>query len=206
MSSGTRMPCVRSFAFGWEAALDRLVGHGSSGLSRVPTLLPVILNGVSGQPLVAAPHGHLGVTLSHLPHIAVAAAFAGTHPPGVDLAIAGPDDLDTIRARVDAREVKLLLSRECPKRMRSLLWAAREAVSKMALLAVAGAVTTARRVIRFRLRHVAHFEVDVRMEPAYVLAIAIPCSAVLDSRELTELLASPHDGRHAVHVHRPAGE
>lgn len=165
-----------------KAALAALAEQSSASAFRV-------VPGIFGQPVVAAPFGHLGVSISHGADAALAVAHSAECPLGVDLERIDPDQIGVLRSQANAsEEADLRQLGLSPAVALTVLWSAREALSKvlrggLSVDAASLVFDHARQeagVVHLRPRLMAHLRVELRLATHAVLALALPSTAHCD--------------------------
>ncbi len=172
-----------SFLRGRAAARDALAGL--CGGRFAPAAFEIV-PGAFEQPVVRGPAPNVGVSLSHTDTLAVAAAFPESHPLGVDIEridvanervlaeYVAPSELAALRA-ADAHGIEAL----------TLLWAAREALSKvlrggLAIDFPALAVDRATRengLLRIGFAAFAHLRAEALSAHGHVFALVLPAKS-----------------------------
>ncbi len=174
-----------------------------SDLGETPAASLNLENGVFRQPVVAAPFGHLGVSLSHGADGAIAAAYPGHCPMGVDLERVDADRIKVLRTQIPRAEEQTLCTLGLtPVQALTAAWSAREALSKvlggglsidMAMLALEpkpdvksdskshqNNVKTAAKYLKLNSTFASHLSVDVWVSDTAALALALPRTATCD--------------------------
>jgi 4'-phosphopantetheinyl transferase EntD len=150
---------------------------------RIPAHEFEIASGVFDQPLVISSQPNLGVSLSHTDRIAVAVAFPESHPLGVDVEHVSNAHESMLHGQMAPGEFRRVSLRGlCDAEMLTLLWASKEAASKVLRGGLAvnfHALEVAQADWRDGIAHLrfasfAHLRVEAIVAGEQALAVAVP--------------------------------
>lgn len=140
-------------------------------------------SGVFGQPLVLhASRATPGVTISHGADLAVAFAFPAGHPMGVDIEQIDSERLDPIRSVMSRRE-RAWADQADPATMCTLVWTAKEALSKtllcglmspLEILNLSELQPTGARVWEGRFENFAQYKFLSWASRSYLMSVVLP--------------------------------
>ena len=118
----------RSYLLGRYCAKQALAGY--TGISTLHHFN--IDRGIFEQPIVSCPCAEkIQVSISHSNQTAIALAFPEAHPMGIDLERIQDRYLAVIQSQLTAKELELFHSSSDPNLLSTVLWTAKEALSKV---------------------------------------------------------------------------